>query len=76
MAIKVASIAKEGKSAGFFGFIKGAIANLLLKPPNVNESGNNTMLEFGNALLQKKTTFTFPKAKNIKEIKVVEIDDI
>jgi len=76
MAIKVASIAKEGKSAGFFGFIKGAIANLLIKPPKVNESGNNTMLEFGNALLQKKATFTFPKAKNIKEIKVVEIDNI
>jgi hypothetical protein len=27
------------------------------------------MLEFGDALLQKKPTFTFPKAKNIKESK-------
>jgi hypothetical protein len=25
------------------------------------------MLDFGRALLEKKSTFTFPKAKNIKE---------
>ena len=36
--------------------------------------GNTTMLKFGNALLQKKAAFTFPKAENIKESKVVEID--
>ena len=74
MAIKVASIAKEGKSAGFFGFIKGAIANMFITPPKVTKLGNTTMLEFGDALLQKKPTFTFPKAENIKESKVVEID--
>ena len=36
--------------------------------------GNTTMLKFGDALLQKKAAFTFPKAENIKESKVVEID--
>jgi hypothetical protein len=38
------------------------------------ELGNTTMLEFGDALLQKKPKFTFPMAKNIKESKIVEID--
>jgi len=74
MGIEIASIARKGKSAGLFGWIKGAIANLLIKPLKVTEFGNNTMLEFGDALLKKNTTFTFPKATNIKENKVVEID--
>jgi hypothetical protein len=76
MGIEVASIAKKGKSAGFFGSIKGAIANLFIKPPKVDKLGNTTMLEFGYALLQKNSTFTFPKAKNIKESKIVEVDPI
>ncbi|MEJ2648512.1 MAG: hypothetical protein P8016_08925 [Sedimentisphaerales bacterium] len=74
MGIEIASIAKKGKSAGLFGWIKGAIANLLIKPLKVTKLGNITMLEFGEALFQEKTTFTFPKATNIKENKVVEID--
>jgi hypothetical protein len=74
MGITIASIAKKNESAGFFGWIKGAIANLFIKPLKVTKLGNTTMLEFGEALLQKKPTFTFPEAKNIKESKVVEID--
>jgi hypothetical protein len=73
MGIEIASIAKKSKSAGFFGSIKGAIANLFIKPPKVDQLGNSTMLEFGYALLQKNSMFTFPKAKNIKESKIVEI---
>jgi hypothetical protein len=73
MGIEIASIAKKGKSAGFFGWIKGVIANLLIKPLKVTKLGNTTMLEFGEALLQKNTTFTFPEARNIKENKVVEV---
>ena len=76
MGIEVASIAKKGKSAGFFGWIKGTIANLFIKPPKVDKLGNTTMLEFGYALLQKNSMFTFPKAENIKKSKVVAIDHI
>ena len=76
MGIKVASIAKKNESAGFFGKIKGVIANMLIKPLKVDPLGNTTMLEFGEALFQKKPAFTFPIAKNIKESKVVEIDFI
>ncbi len=72
MEIKVASISDAGESEGFFSSIKGAIANLFITPPKVTKLGNTTMLEFGYALLQKKTTFTFPKAKNIRESKTLE----
>jgi hypothetical protein len=76
MGIEIASIAKKGKSAGLFGWIKGKIANLLIEPLKVTKLGNTTMLEFGEALVQKKPTFTFPEARNIKESKVVEVDPI
>jgi hypothetical protein len=49
---------------------------LFITPPKVTKLGNNTMLEFGDALLQKKAAFTFPKAKNIKESKIVGIANI
>jgi hypothetical protein len=76
MGIKVASISDPAGSEGFFSGLKAAIANLIIKPPTVTKLGNTTMLEFGDALLQKKPTFTFPKAKNIKASKIVEIDRI
>ncbi|MBN1473305.1 MAG: hypothetical protein JW914_01695 [Syntrophaceae bacterium] len=71
MGIKVASISNKEEPADFLSSLKGKIANLLIKPPKVDKLGNTTMLEFGYALLQKNAAFTFPKAKNIKEIKVV-----
>jgi hypothetical protein len=73
MGIKVASISKSEEAEGFWGRVKGTIANLLIKPPRIEELGNTTMLEFGTVLLQKKPTFTFPKAVNIKENIVVEV---
>jgi hypothetical protein len=76
MGIKVASVSKSEGSESFLNRIKGAIANLFIKPPKVDKLGNTTMLEFGDALLQKNSMFTFPKAKNIKESKVVAIDHI
>jgi len=60
---------KKGKSRD-----KGTIANLLMSPLKVTKLGNTTMLEFGEALVQKQPAFTFPKAENIKESKEVEID--
>ena len=72
MGIKVASISNKAESGGFLSSLKGKIANLLIKPPKVDKLGNTTMLEFGYALLQKNTAFTFPLAKNIKESRVVK----
>ncbi len=67
MGIKVASIARKNESAGIFEALKGALANLLIVPPEVASLGNETMLNFGLALLGQEPAFTFPKATNIKE---------
>jgi hypothetical protein len=71
LGIKVATISAKGGSAGFYSGLKGTIANLFITPSRVDKLGNTTMLAFGYALLQKKTTFTFPKAKNLKESRIV-----
>ena len=76
MGIKIASISDNEASEGFFSGLKAAIANLFITPPKIDKRGNRTMLEFGDALLQKKPAFTFPEAENIKESKVIEIDTI
>ena len=76
MGMKIASIAKKSESAGFLGRIKGLIVNVFLRPTKVDKLGNTTMIEFGNALLQQDPTFTFPKAKNLKESNVVRTDHI
>ena len=73
MGIKVASISDKADTDGFWASIKGTIANLFIKPPKVDKLGNDTMLDFGHALLKQQSEFTFPKAKNIKENKIVEI---
>ena len=71
MGIKVASISKSEKPEGFWSHVKGTVANLLIKPPRVDILGNDTMLDFGRAMLEQKQEFTFPKAKNIRETKGV-----
>lgn len=71
MGIEIASIVKEQETAGIFASIKGAIANWFIKPPRVDNIGNTAILEFGYALLQKNSTFTFPKAKNIRVSKML-----
>jgi hypothetical protein len=76
MGMKVASISDIGGTEGFFSGVMGTLANLFLEPTEVEKLGNTTMLEFGNALLQKKPTFTFPKAKNIKKRVIVETDQM
>jgi hypothetical protein len=67
MGIKVASISDAPDTNGIISKLKGVIANLLLRPPPVTKLGNQTMLDFGSALLQQKPAFTFPKAENIKK---------
>ncbi len=67
MGISVASITDKSESDSFFGDVKGAIANLFIPPPKVAMLGNETMLDFGLTLLERKPAFTFPKANNIKE---------
>lgn len=67
MDIKVSSVYAEGDTPGFWGNLKGTMANLIIKPLEIEKLGNNTMLDFGSALFEEKETFTFPEAKNLKE---------
>ena len=66
MGITIASLHGDTKSNGIWGNIKGTIANFFIKPLKVSKLGNDTMLDFGYALLKEKRTFTFPKAENLK----------
>ena len=68
MGIKLASINAAEKPQGFLAGLKGAIANLFINPPKAAKLGNDTMLDFGLALLNEKSAFTFPKANNIKKV--------
>ena len=70
MGIIVSAIYAEGSKPGFWGKLKGSIANLIIKPLGVDKLGNDTMLDFGCALFEEKETFTFPIAKNLKESKI------
>jgi hypothetical protein len=75
MGIKLASIDKASTPNGFLAGVKGAIANLFINPPRVDKLGNDTMLDFGYALLNEKPAFAFPKAKNLRENKTVAISN-
>jgi hypothetical protein len=75
MGIKLASVSKDEKTNGYWGHIKGMIANLFIKPLEVEKIGNDSMLDFGYALLKERPAFTFPKAKNIKETASPAISD-
>lgn len=70
MAVTVASVKR--KDAGdnlwqaFTGSLAATAANMLIKPIRVDPLGHMAMLEFGRALLAEETTFTFPRARNLK----------
>jgi hypothetical protein len=74
MGVKLASVGKAAKPNGFMSKVKGTIANLFIDPPMVSRFGNQTMLDFGLALLEEKPSFTFPRATNIKASSAVAID--
>lgn len=66
MAIEVVSVNKASKPNSYIGKVKGFIVNFFIEPIKITKPGNDTMLNFGSALLNKQTSFTFPKATNIK----------
>jgi hypothetical protein len=68
MGIKVASIRPADSSEGIYSNVKGFVANIFLRPPEVTRLGNQTMLDFGRALFFQKSSFTFQKAKNVKDV--------
>jgi hypothetical protein len=75
MGIIVASISDAEGSEGFFSGIKGCIANLFINPPEVAKLGNDTMLDFGYAIVKQKPAFTFPRAENLRVNRRVATDN-
>ncbi len=74
MGVTVVSVDKAAKPNSYIGKIKGFIANFFIEPPKISRIGNDTMLDFGYALLKQKPSFTFPKATNIKPAKPAMIN--
>jgi len=55
----------------FLGGVKGIAANAFLPPIKVTPEGNQTMMDFGQALAAEETTFTFPYAERLKNTGVL-----
>lgn len=70
MEVSLASVKRKGAGnsawANFVGSLKGAAANLFLKPLPVEPVGNDAMMDFGRALVAQAPSFTFPLAKNLE----------
>jgi len=66
MGIEVVSVNKASKPNSYVGRVKGFVVNFFIEPVKISKLGNDNMLNFGYALLNKQPSFTFPKAANIK----------
>jgi hypothetical protein len=66
MDIEVVSVNKASRPNSYIGRVKGFIVNFFIEPVKISKLGNDNMLNFGYALLNKQPSFTFPKAANIK----------
>jgi len=72
MEVSLASVSEKGAGKNLWqtikGGMKGMAANLLIPPLTVEATGHRTMLDFGRALTAGESTFTFPRAKNLKSV--------
>jgi hypothetical protein len=70
MEVTLGSIkAKNAKSnlwRNFWGGLKAVTANLFLPPLKITDEGQQTMLDFGQALATEQPAFTFPHASRLK----------
>ena len=70
MGVHVGSVKRRGAGDSLLQKLKGQfvgmVANLLISPIAIRQTGNDTMLNFGRALLDRDATFTFPAAENLK----------
>jgi hypothetical protein len=72
MEVTVDSVKKKGAGNSLWQSIKGGITgvavNLFSDPLTVEATGNQAMLDFGQALVSGAPTFTFPYARNLKQV--------
>lgn len=68
MGVHVDSVKRRDAGDNLFqklkGQVVGRIANMLINPITIRQVGNDTMLNFGRALLNRDVAFTFPAAEN------------
>lgn len=68
MDVSLDSIKRKGADSpwsNFWGGFKGMAANVFMPPIKVTPEGNQTMLDFGDALANQKPSFTFPFASRL-----------
>lgn len=65
MDIKLACVGNEEDCEGLWASVKGKFANLFIKPIAISEKGNDSMIDFGTAIVHQKSSFTFPVAENL-----------
>ena len=67
MEAMVDSLKPEGAGnnvfQNFVGRVKGSVANLFIPPISIKARGNQAMLEFGQAIVEGRPSFTFPSAR-------------
>lgn len=66
--------APDSAWANFLGEMKGFAANAFLPPIKVTCEGNQTMMDFGQALAAQKPDFTFPFADRLKTNSVSSLE--
>jgi hypothetical protein len=64
MTVELASVKKADAKEGFLSGLTAMIANILSTSTPVSPVGNSTMMEFGRALYEQESAFTFPRAEN------------
>lgn len=66
MEVSVASINPKNGSEGILrdlvGRVKGAVANMFIPPISIKLEGNQAMLDFAQAIVDQRPTYTFPSA--------------
>lgn len=71
MGVSLASLGSADAAEGWWAGLKGAmaakVANLVVKPLRVDVLGHRAMLDFGRAIARQAPTFTFPKARNLRQ---------
>lgn len=67
MKITLASLNKAGAKESFWAKLWARVVSLVIPVLEVDKLGNDTMLDFGLALYRGEPTFTFPRARNLKE---------
>ncbi|HEX42663.1 MAG TPA: hypothetical protein ENN81_11495 [Phycisphaerales bacterium] len=69
MGIKITSLKNEGAKEGLWSRVKATVVNLFIPPLEVDKLGNQTMIDFGRAVYRGEPTFTFPRARNLQEMR-------